>query len=351
MARCTRGTLELDAEYTEAFHTNSFVDIWSKAHRQLKLNSSAAAAMPPPQAYIPPSSPPRRSYSHLPDFLLEPRQADLLAAAACAGGNEAILVDYLDATFQSFTACASLLDAIDRARYLRRAICRLLPCLSSSSSAAAELSSRLDLGNPFSPPHLTHFYSTHALYLPLVRRLGAARRRLWRRARLLRVAKSTSGVMVITAVVAAAIAAVALAVHAAAALSAAAATPLVAAGWRRLRWAAEGVRLGRVERAARRVDAAARGAYIVRRDLDTLSRMVQRAHDEAEHGREVAAMALRCGEDDEVIREVVREMEVGEQGFKDKVEELEEHVYLCLLTINRSRRLVAEELKEEEDGS
>lgn len=92
-------------------------------------------------------------------------------------------------------------------------------------------------------------------------------------------------------------------------------------------------------RAEKKVDAAARGAYIVGRDMDTVSRMVRRAHDEVEHRREMVRFLLRVGEG-ELMKEVVREMELGEVGFEEQIEELEDHVYLCLLTINRSRRLV-----------
>jgi hypothetical protein len=40
----------------------------------------------------------------------------------------------------------------------------------------------------------------------------------------------------------------------------------------------------------------------------------------------------------------VREFIKSENGFRQQVEELEEHVYLCLLTINRARGLVIKEM-------
>ncbi|KAG0484265.1 hypothetical protein HPP92_008344 [Vanilla planifolia] len=59
--------------------------------------------------------------------------------------------------------------------------------------------------------------------------------------------------------------------------------------------------------------------------MDTVSRMVRRVHDEVEHGRDVARL--------------------------EQLEELEEHVYLCLLTINPDRRLFAEEMGEDRTSS
>lgn len=151
-------------------------------------------------------------------------------------------------------------------------------------------------------------------------------------------------VALIGAVVAAA---VVIAAHAVVAVAAA---PVAAATSTGLRWPS-GWFTGwmRLERAKARVDAATKGAYIIERDLDTMSQMLRRVHDEVEHGRDVARMVVRNREW-VMVREVVKEMEErkGEVGFgfEEQLQELEEHVYLCLITINRSRRLVTDEVME-----
>lgn len=150
----------------------------------------------------------------------------------------------------------------------------------------------------------------------------------------MRAAKNAAGIVVIAAVGAVTVVAVAILTHGLAVVVAASALPAV---WRR-RWRRWGGARW-MEEAERKVDAAARGAYIVGRDMDTVSRMVRRAHDEVEHRREMVRFLLRIGEG-ELMKELVREMELEEVGFEEKIEELEDHVYLCLLTINRSRRLV-----------
>jgi hypothetical protein len=96
------------------------------------------------------------------------------------------------------------------------------------------------------------------------------------------------------------------------------------------------------EHADVQMDMAVKGAYIVERDFDTISRLVQRAHDQIEHGRDVVRMVLEERKR-QLVREVAREVVEGED-FLQKLEELEEHVYLCMITINRSRRLVAQEI-------
>ncbi|XP_047958219.1 UPF0496 protein At3g49070-like [Salvia hispanica] len=81
------------------------------------------------------------------------------------------------------------------------------------------------------------------------------------------------------------------------------------------------------------LDVAAKGAYILRRDFDTMGRAVERIGGEIEHDR---AMVER-GRGVEVVRE-------SEFGVRRQAEELEEHVYLCLLTINRARAMVVREI-------
>ena len=74
--------------------------------------------------------------------------------------------------------------------------------------------------------------------------------------------------------------------------------------------------------------------------------LVRRAHDEVEHGRDVARLVLRNRER-QLVREAAREVEGGEEELAEQLDELEEHVYLCLITINRSRRMVAQEMMGE----
>ncbi|MED6144993.1 hypothetical protein PIB30_020806 [Stylosanthes scabra] len=79
------------------------------------------------------------------------------------------------------------------------------------------------------------------------------------------------------------------------------------------------------KRLCEQLDVAARGVYILINDLDTISCMVNRLRDE-----------------------VVRVFHDYESNFLDQLEELEEHIYLCFLTINRSRGLVIQEIVKDE---
>ncbi|KAK1385439.1 hypothetical protein POM88_023174 [Heracleum sosnowskyi] len=67
-----------------------------------------------------------------------------------------------------------------------------------------------------------------------------------------------------------------------------------------------------------------------------MSQMVRRLNDEIES---TANMCVRNGKV-ELLKKVAREFRVEQKSFLEHLEELEDHIYLCFLTINRSRRLV-----------
>ncbi|KAI4348095.1 hypothetical protein L6164_008856 [Bauhinia variegata] len=93
------------------------------------------------------------------------------------------------------------------------------------------------------------------------------------------------------------------------------------------------------------LDIAAKGTYILNRDFDTMSRLVARLHDEIEHNKTMVQFFLERKED-KFSFQLVQEIKKSDLGFRKQVEELEEHVYLCLMTINRARALVIKEMKK-----
>ncbi|KAL0438252.1 UNVERIFIED_CONTAM: hypothetical protein Slati_2308200 [Sesamum latifolium] len=77
-----------------------------------------------------------------------------------------------------------------------------------------------------------------------------------------------------------------------------------------------------------------------------MSRLVARLHDEIEHNKELIQFCLERREDRLSLIQVLKEIKKYEFGFRKQVEELEEHVYLCLVTINRARALVVDEISK-----
>ncbi|XP_062229863.1 putative UPF0496 protein 2 [Phragmites australis] len=352
-----RSSLDVDEEYDSAFKSKSFLDLWSHAHHHLrhtftsfKPSSSkssvrdschddevdtAAAAAAMEQSC---------SYTVLGDFVLEPSPEVLSRESRQRRRRrrrrvETLLIEYFDVTQDACEACSSLLVAIGAARRHHLTLCRLLLRMEGSDSPAASdaLTAHVRLDNPLSPGCLSGFHEVHARCSPLASRLAAAQRRLRRLARAARVVRGTAAAALVAACAAAIVAAVVFAAHAVVGIGAAAAAVGASP-------AADKVSERHYARAGATVDAAARGAYIVGRDLDTVSRMVRRAHDELEHGRDVARIAMRGHGERPLLLEVAREEEECGEDLRAQLEELEEHVCLCLITINRSRRMVAHEM-------
>ncbi|RLN12910.1 hypothetical protein C2845_PM09G24130 [Panicum miliaceum] len=360
-----RSPLDVDEEYDSAFKSKSFLDLWSHAHRHLsqtfsfKQSSFKSSAKDYPRhdddeidtaAALEQSC----SYTVLDDFVLEP-SPEVLVPGRGRGGRqlrrrrrrvETLLIEYFDVTQEACEAFSALLAAIGAARRHHLTLRRLLARLDGGgdvSAARDAIAEHVRLDNPLSPGCLTGFHEVHERCGPLAKRLAAAQRRLRRLARAMRVARGTAAAALVAACAGAVVAAAVFAAHAVVGVGAAAAA-VGASPATAVRWAAERVSERHYARAGAAVDAAARGAYIVGRDLDTVSRMVRRAHDELEHGRDVARIAVRGLGERPLLQEVAREEAECEEDLRAQLEELEEHVCLCLVTINRSRRMVAHEM-------
>jgi len=91
------------------------------------------------------------------------------------------------------------------------------------------------------------------------------------------------------------------------------------------------------------LDIAAKGTYILNKDFDTMSRLVDRLYDDIEHIRAKMQFCLDK-KIDKLSLQIVKELRKSDVGFRKTVEELKEHACLCLVTINRSRDLVTKEM-------
>lgn len=91
-------------------------------------------------------------------------------------------------------------------------------------------------------------------------------------------------------------------------------------------------------------DAAAKGIYVLRNDIDTIDRLVARLHATVENDRLLIQLGLERGIDRYPIQEILKQLRKNRPSFVKQVVDLEEHLFLCFAAINRARSLLLEEI-------
>lgn len=92
------------------------------------------------------------------------------------------------------------------------------------------------------------------------------------------------------------------------------------------------------------LDAASKWLYVVINDIDTMGSPVGRQQEGVEHTRVGADLGAKNSKSDRILKEVVGELDLNSLRFMEQLEELEEHIYVCLLTITKSRRSLFQEI-------
>lgn len=209
-----------------------------------------------------------------------------------------------------------------------------------------ELASFTMLKNPLLSISPSQFRDIHDNHGYLLQKLTTKCRRVKRRAKFARLCKKTLGLSLMVSYSAVATAVLLLAIHSIVGILVA--PPVIACSlglthhhWKKL--FKRRLKTTSQERLGAQLEVAAKGVYILMNDFDTTSRLVRRLEDEIEHIRVVGDVCVRNGKM-EVVKEVVREFGIDQNRFLEQLEELEEQIILCFLNINRSRRLVMQEI-------
>ncbi|KAK4433775.1 hypothetical protein Salat_0540200 [Sesamum alatum] len=337
-------SLDVNDEYLCAFRTKSYTDFFVKA--QLFVNE--------------PKSSPAYSHCGVSQVLLDPAQetiAAVLDSAALSNKSsdlKSLLFNYFDVSAEASNFCSQLLRSLGQVQSDYRFIHQVLGSIDDYYSSNdqqfdaifSELRSRVVLKDPFSNiMNKQDFRRIHEKHSSVLQHLKSKRKRVARKIKLIKYMNKASGVCVAAAGGLLAAAAIALALHTLTVLLMGPAL-LILPPVKPLRkkFLDMGfLKYGFLSRIGNQLDAAAKGTYILNRDFDMMSRLVGRLQDDIDHNKEMIQFCLDRRED-RISFQVLKEMKKCEFGFMKQVEELEEHVYLCLVTINRARALLMKEI-------
>ncbi|MED6146330.1 hypothetical protein PIB30_033439 [Stylosanthes scabra] len=347
----------VDEEYLKAFRTKSYVDICKKVQGQLrKIRSSRSLSSSSSSM-----SSPLPFYMHLTEYLLEPRQ-EVIEKVAEKSKVYHLVLEYFEASLEACQCCDTILQGIHETRIAYAKVTKIIKLSKNvldgideddqtHKAICGDLASFALQKNPLSIISPMMFREIHNKYTVLLHRLKSKRGKVRRMLTIKRVCKKVGGIGIIASYSALIVALIVFAFHSVVGIMAA---PCIVGGSfglmrKKFNFSKTPSSSNDNKRLCEQLDVAARGVYILINDLDTMSRMVNRLHDEVEHRREIADICLKSGNGKcEIVKQVVREFHDYESNFLDQLEELEEHIYLCFLTINRSRGLVMQEIVKEE---
>lgn len=322
-------TVNLSLEYALAVQTSSYGEIWSKIHVVEQLENDE----------------PNHQQQLLLAEVLQPNRE--LVEEALRQARPTTFIQLVSAYFQhSEKTCHLLLllhHSIHHARSLYAPIHDLIDALPSNTDSmthfqcnhAFEVFLQFDqAGNPFPCPDSHNFHDMRRCFSQLKQQVD---RRLHKsRGRVSCVRHATTGTTLcfIGTVVGVVITAVVITTHAVAALAAASVTPVFLPSRFTKR---EIVHMAQL-------DAAAKSAYVLHNDLDTIDRLVARLYTAIEGDKLLIRLGLDRGRDKHPLYEVVKQLGKNRTNVLDQLTDLEEHICLSFAAINRARSLLLQEI-------
>ncbi|KAL3840113.1 hypothetical protein ACJIZ3_024704 [Penstemon smallii] len=316
--------LNVNEEYFRAVRTKSCADFFLKV--QLLINEPSEILLDPCQETI----------------------TSILQYSKTSSDLKSLLFNYFDISAEASKFCSQLLKHLNQVQSDYTFINHVIENIDNYSTEQSHfIVSDLVLSNPFSQHDFKYINDKHSSVL---QHLKSKRKRVARKIKFIKYFNKASGVCVTAAFGLVAAAAMFLALHTLTALLMGPA--LFALPIKPLKKKILNIRFlkyGFLRKIGEQLDVAAKGAYILNRDFDTMGRLVARLQDEIEHNKAMIRFCLERRDQDRVCNnfQVLKEIKKCEFGFRKQVEELEEHVYLCLVTINRARALVIKEISIE----
>ncbi|KZV43157.1 hypothetical protein F511_40541 [Dorcoceras hygrometricum] len=327
-------TVNLSGEYSLAIKTYSYSEI----RRVFDRNSSFDRYVDIEYFAEPPAL----------EQILRPSHEHVVETLSLIQPNPLIelLTIYFEHSENISHLCLLLYQSVHQARLLYNPIHNFLDDLPHDfNSDSYSLShSQLNLGfniflefyrleNPFSPDSY-NFNNIRQGFSELRDELNQRLKKSQSRVNLMRNCSTGSTLCMIATGVGVAISAIAIASHALIALVASPICPAILPSYMTQK---EMVHLSQL-------DAAAKGAYFLHNDLDTINRLVDRLYTALENDKLTVHMVLERGVDRYPVQEVSKQFWRNRANILRQLADLEEHLFLCCAAINRARSLLLHEI-------
>ncbi|XAR53635.1 hypothetical protein NMG60_11022262 [Bertholletia excelsa] len=331
--------VDLREEYANAFRTESYYDFWK---RVLELTNGEATSC----TIVGSTSADRLpSYRLFAEQLLDPDQTTVtrvLSWAKTRPETHSLLSDYFQKTADASFLFGFLLKDIDHVRVKFRSLKATIEALETTRLSPINhlrmLTRLIDFSNssnPFLPwaSSPCQFRAMQADCTGLLKRLELSRGKARAKLQMIKKLKHSSAVFLVAFTVSVT------------AIATTHALALLVAGPGLMAVSLDLTSTWKLVQSLGQLDAAAKGTYILNRDLDTISRQVARLNDELEDVRGMVKFWLQRGEERlQAGGEVARQLKKNNSSFSQQLDDLEEHLYLCVMTINRARNLVIKEI-------
>ncbi|XP_074284462.1 UPF0496 protein At1g20180-like [Silene latifolia] len=347
-------SLNVSELYKEAFKSKSYADILSKFQSQLhkkpssrftKSRATKSTSLSGSFSSLSSTSFSVSSKINLHTCLLEPKQK-LVLDSIKSSKLKGLLEEFFNITQEAYNVCELLLVGIQKTRYNNNFIKQRVQMLLSSDERRnnemliRELASFDKLSNPLSS--LADFRKNHEGHFKLLNKLRSRMGKIKRKQKIIKFCKKLAGYGLLVAYSAMVTALIPLLLHSGIGLVAIPVLFLLPIAFRNFDW--NRLRPSVREQLVTQLDVTARGSYILMNDFDTIGRLAVRVHDEVEHRKANAELCVRNGNNQQVVKQTLKELFKYENEFGRELDELEEQVYLCFVTINRIRKLVYTEI-------
>lgn len=321
--------VDVREEYANAFRTESYMDFWTQVHAYSYTEPTTT-----PSSRLP-------SYRLFVEHFLDPDQPTItriLSMTHHPPTIHSLLSHYFTLSANTSLLCSLLLKDIDCVRLKYRSLTNVLLSLDSlpTNHQLSNFSLLITHLIDFSSTGLSsgRILETQSQCRDLLERLESSRDKVQAKLQLIAKLKCGSAFFLVTITTSLA---VVILTHGLGLF--------LVAGF--IGASMEIASEKKLSRVVARLDAAAKGTYILNKDMETISRLVARLNDEMEHMRESIKFWVERKEDQlqfQANSEVARLMKKSQCSFGDQLDELEEHLYLCFMNINRARDLVLKQI-------